>query len=106
MPNPAEVSREGDNLIKVSGCLDVTSVAHYRSAGVRLIDEVATPVIDLANARVVGSAAIALLIAWQRYAEKCGKQISFTNPPDNLMDIARACGVDQIITLSPAGASP
>lgn len=97
MPQTTDIERVDDNLIKVSGCFDVTSVAQYKNAGIRLIDEAPSPVVDLSGVEVVGSAAIALLIAWQRHAFKLGKQISFINPPDNLLDIARACGVDHIV---------
>lgn len=101
MPDQAELDRIDDNVIKVSGCLDVTSVAQYKDEGIRLIDEADSPVMDLSNASVVGSAVIALLIAWQRHASKSGKTIQYVHPPANLLDIARACGVDNIITLAP-----
>lgn len=99
MPNQAEVSRIDDNVIKVTGCLDVTTVSRYRDEGMRLIDEAVAPVIDLSNVTVAGSAVIALLIAWQRHAAKSGKELTFVRTPANLMDIARACGVDDIVRL-------
>jgi anti-anti-sigma factor len=89
-----------DDSIKVSGCLDVTTVSRYKDAGIRLIDRATTPVFDLGGAEVNGSAAIALLIAWQRHANKVGKEISIINPPANLLDIARACGVSDIVPFS------
>ena len=105
MPHQPEVNKVGEDTIKVSGCLDVTSVAGYRDAVIGLMDEVSEPVIDLSDATVVGSAVIALLIAWQRHAAKGDKPLRFTDPPANLVDIARACGVEDFIALSGEDAS-
>jgi len=88
---------ESDNLVKVHGRLDVTTVARYKDEGVTLIDQMDSPVFDLGDVEVSGSAAIALLIAWQRHATGKGKEIHFAHPPANLLDIAGACGVDDIV---------
>lgn len=95
---------EGDNLIRVSGRLDVSTVAGFKEEGIGLIDQVDDPVFDLGGAEVAGSAVIALLIAWQRHAEASDKQVRFDNAPGNLLDIARACGVSEFIPLSAARA--
>ena len=100
MPERPEITLVDDNLIKVSGCLDVASVSHYRDAGVALIDRAPSPVFDLGGAQVKGSAVIALLIAWQRHANSVGKEISITNSPANLLEIAQACGVRDIVPFS------
>lgn len=105
MAQQAEIKRVDGSRIKVSGRLDVTTVAWCKRAGVHLIDEVESAELDLADAQVVGSAAVALLIAWQRHAVNVGKQIRFINPPANLFDIARACGVDTILNIAWAGDS-
>ena len=97
MADLTELEKVGDNVIKVTGLLDVTTVAHTRDAGIRLIDEIDAPQVDLSDATVAGSAAVALLIAWQRHATKTGKQIRYVHPPANLKDITRACGVDDFI---------
>ena len=106
VPDHPRLSLSGDSLIKVSGCLDVTTVSRSKESGEALIDKVDVPVFDLAEAEVTGSAAIALLIAWQRHAFKVGKEIRFINSPGNLLDIARACGVDEILSFAvePSGA--
>lgn len=98
-PNQTELKRVGTNVIKVTGPLDVTTVAHTRDAGIQLIDEIDAPEVDLSDARVAGSAAVALLIAWLRHAARTGKQMRYTHPPANLKDITRACGVDDIIPI-------
>ena len=97
--NQTELKRVGANVIKVTGPLDVTTVAHTRDAGIHLIDQIDEPEVDLSDARVAGSAAVALLIAWLRHAAKTGKQVKYTHSPANLRDITRACGVDGIIPI-------
>lgn len=97
MPDGAGLAVTDDRHIKVSGCLDVGSVAEYKEEGIRLMEPMDEPVFDLADIEARGSAAIALLIAWQRHAANSGKEISFINPPSNLIDIAKACGVSDIV---------
>ena len=97
MPENGGLELTADGNIKVSGRLDVETVSHYRDPGDRMIDEVEAPVFDLDGVDTVGSAAVALLIAWQRHANRLGKQVSFINASDALRHIAGACGVDEII---------
>lgn len=100
MSSRAEVTLTGGNTISVEGCLDVDTVAACRSSGSKLMADLDSVVIDLANVEVSGSAVIALLIAWQRRAASLGIDIQIRNPPDNLIDIAEACGVAEILPLS------
>jgi anti-anti-sigma factor len=84
----------------VEGCLDVDTVAACRSSGSKLISGLDSVIIELSNVEVSGSAAIALLIAWQREAARRGIDIDIRNSPDNLIDIAEACGVAEILPFS------
>lgn len=100
MQNRKGLERVDDDLIKVSGSLDVTTVSKYKDEGIELIEKANEPVMDLSEITVAGSAVIALLIAWERHAAKRGKHIKYVHAPDNLVDIARACGVQDIIVLN------
>ncbi|MCB1691935.1 MAG: STAS domain-containing protein [Pseudomonadales bacterium] len=93
----ARLSVGAGDTITVSGLLSVDTVARYRDEGVDLMDDVPTVAFDLSACEVKGSAAIALLISWQRAAIRLGKDIEFRNAPENLLAIAEACGVDHII---------
>jgi len=97
MPEANGLVLTDERHIKVSGCLDVGSVAEYKDEGIRLMEPMSEPVFDLAEIEARGSAAIALLIAWQRHAANSGKEISFINAPPNLVEIAEACGVSDIV---------
>jgi anti-anti-sigma factor len=92
-----------DNRLKVTGSLSVDSVAGYQRKGVELIDSIVNPVvIDLAEADVQGSAAIALLISWQRHVIQRQGEIRLIGASTTLREIARACGVDDILAFADA----
>jgi ABC-type transporter Mla MlaB component len=92
-----------DNRLRVSGCLSVNSVAGYQRDGIKLIDSLSDPVvIDLAEAEVQGSAAIALLIAWQRHITHRQGEVRMIGASTTLREIARACGVDDILAFADA----
>ena len=92
-----------DNRLKVTGCLSVDSVARYQREGIKLINSLLNPVvIDLAEAEVQGSAAIALLIAWQRHITHRQGEVSMIGASETLREIARACGVDGILAFTDA----
>jgi phospholipid transport system transporter-binding protein len=58
---------------------------------------------DFADVTAVDSAAVAVLLAWQRAARKAGKQLIFANLPDNLLSLAQLYGVaDLLPSTSPA----
>lgn len=98
MPDTApDISLGAGDRIAVGGCLDVDTVAAYKDAGLELMEDLNEIVVDLDQCRVEGSAVIALLIAWQRSASQAGKEISFVNAPENLLQIAEACGVRHIV---------
>jgi len=100
---PAGVLYISDNRLRVSGCLSVNSVAGYQRDGIKLIDSLSGPVvIDLAEAEVQGSAAIALLIAWQRHITHRQGEVYMIGASAALREIARACGVDDILAFADA----
>ena len=92
-----------DNRLNVAGCLSMDSVARYQREGIVLIDSLPNPVvIDLAEAEVQGSAAIALLIAWQRYITQRQGEVRMIGASTTLREIAKACGVDDILAFADA----
>lgn len=97
MPDNGGLEQAANGSIKVSGRLDVETVGHYKEPGNRMIDNAESPVFDLDGVDTVGTAAVALLIAWQRHAILSDKDVSFINASEALRHIAEACGVDKII---------
>jgi phospholipid transport system transporter-binding protein len=56
--------------------------------------------VDLKGVSRADSAGLALLLEWLRRAERQGCEISFVNVPEQLMSIARVCGLEGILPLS------
>ena len=55
--------------------------------------------VDLRDVTRADSAGLALLVEWLRESEHTGNEIVFTNVPDQLLSIARVCGLDEILSL-------
>ena len=55
--------------------------------------------VDLKGVTRADSAGLALLVEWLRESEHTGNEIVFTNVPDQLLSIARVCGLDEILSL-------
>ncbi len=56
--------------------------------------------IDFANVSEVDTAAISLMMEWQRRALANGRKISFVNLPDSLISLAALYGVSEFIPIS------
>ena len=55
--------------------------------------------VDLRDVSRADSAGLALLVEWLRESEYAGNEIAFINVPDQLLSIARVCGLDEILSL-------
>lgn len=74
-----------NKLLLDSGALAVTANAHD---------------IDLLNVTEVDTAAISLMMEWQRRAATVKSKVTFSNLPDNLTSLAALYGVTEFIPLS------
>ena len=96
MSNPA-FTLEGDTLT-LEGLLSVETVSQYQSIGNDALAKAAKGlVVDLGVAEIIGSAPIALLIAWQRRAISLDKSYELVNAPPHFLEIARVSGVLEIL---------
>ncbi|MFT4799039.1 MAG: ABC-type transporter Mla MlaB component [Candidatus Azotimanducaceae bacterium] len=92
-----EYRLNGDTLL-LDGLLSVETVSRYQKIGSdALIKSEVGLSVDLNGAEIIGSAAIALLIAWQRQARNIGKDLSVINAPQHFLDIASVSGVLDIL---------
>jgi phospholipid transport system transporter-binding protein len=56
-------------------------------------------VVDLAQVETVDSAAVSLLLAWLREAQRNSMQLCFAHVPENLLSLARLYGVADMLPL-------
>ena len=54
-------------------------------------------VVDLAQTQAVDSAAVSILLAWQRAAQSGQRTLQITNLPENLLSLARLYGVEEML---------
>jgi phospholipid transport system transporter-binding protein len=83
----------------LQGELGFDSVADVlRHAGAMMTGKARLEV-DLRDVSRADSAGLALLVEWLRESEYAGNEIAFINVPDQLLSIARVCGLDEILSL-------
>jgi len=93
------ISRDGDRF-QVSGRLTIDVVTALYNSGLPPKGKSAL-VVDLGKVEAVDSAAVSLLLSWQRRAQRDRVSLCFSNVPDNLMSLARMYGVAELIPLCP-----
>ncbi|MEM8769012.1 MAG: STAS domain-containing protein [Pseudomonadota bacterium] len=78
-----------------------------RDEGDAHIDAEAEPRFDLSGLEIASSAAVAVLIAWFRYAHAHGKVVRFLAVPPALMNIIEVSGLREALPVDapPEGAS-
>jgi phospholipid transport system transporter-binding protein len=84
--------------------IDTLTVANARTAlaqGIAAI-QAGNTVFDLASVKTTDSAAVAVLLAWQRAARKAGVSLSYINMPASLVSLSDLYGVDEFLVASPA----
>ncbi|MFW5450756.1 MAG: lipid asymmetry maintenance protein MlaB [Methylophagaceae bacterium] len=85
--------------IRVGGELSFTTVNNVLVEMASLLENVTSIDIDLAEVTRSDSAGLALLIEWMRSADKESKEIVFHNIPEQMLAIAGASGLDEILPL-------
>src|ERR1700740_3346703 len=84
------------NVWSVSGALTIDSAAPVLAAS-RDATLPGAGVIALGEVRAVDSAAVALLLAWERRAATEGKTLAFTGIPPSLTALAALYGVEELL---------
>ena len=87
---------EGNNL-NLSGLLNVDTVNEFYEVGLKAIDKQEALTVDLSEADIVGSAGVALMIAWQRRALEQNKSLRIVNAPEHFLAMASVSGVKEIL---------
>ena len=85
--------------IRVSGELTFTTATKLLDESVALFESLSLLDIDLSEVTRSDSAGLALLIAWIRSANTASKKIVFHNIPTQMLAIANASGLDELLPL-------
>ena len=89
--------RDGGRM-QVTSHLTIETVTALFKNGLQTSGE--TPlVVDLAQVETVDSAAVSLLLAWLREAQRSSVKLCFAHVPENLLSLARLYGVVDMLPL-------
>lgn len=92
------IQREG-NILRVSGSLTMDRIGTEFAEAMQPLD-VKDWTIDLARVEAADSAAVSLLLAWLRNAQRHQAKLNFVNVPDNLYSLAGLYGVADALPLN------
>ena len=87
------------NMFQLSGEVSFVSVMDVMAEAEKLIADADELNIDLHHVSRSDSTGIAMLIEWMRSAQDNGKQVCFYNIPQQMLSLATACGLEQILPL-------
>ena len=85
----------------LSGSVDAENFAAWQARGEAFIAgcEEAIPCFDLSALESSNSLAVALLLAWLRYAARAQKSVQFAHSPAALRNIIQFSGLTQLLPL-------
>lgn len=92
------IQRDGNRLV-VSGRLTMNGIGAAFSEAMQPMDGKEWAV-DLAQVEAADSAAVSLLLAWLRNAQKHEAKLTFINVPDNLRSLASLYGVADALPMN------
>jgi phospholipid transport system transporter-binding protein len=96
----AEVVLFDGGKLSVEGAVTINNVVTVVEQGVSLFDRDSLIVVDLKQVTEVDSAAICMLLEWQREAIRRSCRIRFASMPPNLEGLAQLYGVYELIQLA------
>jgi phospholipid transport system transporter-binding protein len=88
----------GQGRAGVSGPLSFATAGALLEPGARFIGSGEADSIDLAGVQGADSAGLALLIEWLSLAQAAGRPLHYTNIPNQLMQLARLCDVEPLLS--------
>lgn len=82
--------------------VDFESFAAIRAAGEQFLTDKAddAAIIDLSGLESCNSIAVALLIAWFRFAHARGREVVYAGAPQDLLSIIEISGLMEVLPLS------
>ena len=88
-----------DGIVHISGELNFVTVPMLSKNNRSLITNNSEVIFDLSQVTVSDNTGVALLISLASYAKNMGKKISFINLPKQLLELAEAGGVKEILPI-------
>lgn len=86
-----------DGKLHVAGSIDFNTAVSLWKESLPLMISARELIFDFSGVTSANSAALSLLLEWEKYANKQQREISFQNIPAQLKSIAAVAGVEQLI---------
>ena len=98
----SELALVSDGCFALTGAVNKDTVPELVDSGWASLasQSVGSLVVDLSDVRQADSSALAMLISWVRRARQDGKVLTFDHIPEELMALARVCGMDELLPLA------
>jgi phospholipid transport system transporter-binding protein len=93
------IERMENNRYLLTGVLSFNTISQIQDDIESMTKQGSEIILDLAGISRVDSAGIVVLLEWMKLARESGKQILFTNIPQQLLDIARVSALDGILPI-------
>ncbi len=85
--------------LEIVGELSFNTVPKLREIGCGFITKRERPIFNLQHTVSEDNSGIALLMAWTRFANKLGKDVCFINLPNQLRDVIKLSGLEDILPI-------
>jgi phospholipid transport system transporter-binding protein len=85
--------------LEIIGELSFNTTPKLRNIGCHFITKNEQPVFNLQQVISKDNSGIALLTSWTRFAKKLGKTIYFVNLPNQLQDVIKLSGLENILPI-------
>jgi phospholipid transport system transporter-binding protein len=90
------MSQRGDDRMVLQGQLNMDTVPALYAAGLqRLAGE--DLLVDFSQVESVDSAAVSMLLGWERAAQRGERELRVSGLPQDLLSLARLYGVDKLL---------
>ena len=94
----AALEPRGDGRFALQGELNLATVGDLLKESGRLFQHQPPDWIDLAGVSHCDSAGVALLVEWLRRARADGRNLQFTNPTSQMLEIIKVTDLDTLLT--------
>jgi len=95
----AVLCEQGPGRCALNGCLSFKTVNRLLRDSAGLFRNSAPLVVDLSGVERTDSAGLALLVEWMKMARRTDKGLTFCNMPEQMLEIARTCGLVDVLPI-------
>lgn len=94
------VNARDNGVIEVSGQMTFQSVPQFFARSDKWLQGSGKITIDMHGVTLADSAGLALMLEWQQLARAAGREMVFTNMPEQMRDLIRVNGLTQVFGMN------